>query len=312
MSQPQSSLQELQPPQEQSLQPSQDISGNPLKPAQVRSKKPNNGWTREQEELVAQWSDIAACYRWLHMKTESQYARNNMFISIPVIILSTLTGTVNVGLGSIVGDNKEHQKYANLGVGGVSILAGILSTLGNFFKFAQLSEANKSAALAWGKFQRLVAIELALHPNDRIDSMDFIKMCRNELDRLIEQSPHVPEAIIARFERTFGSIEQLKKPDICNHLEHTPIHKSKNERLKELAVEATLMMRSRRGLAGDAADVDAEDDAAAADIRRQISEKLRSKEEDTIISVIEEMGEAPIRAVMSAEDGNSAHLKLKM
>jgi hypothetical protein len=256
-----------------------DLSGT-VPQAANSAKKMNNGWTKEQEDLVAQWSDIAACYRWLHTRTEARYARYNMSISIPVIILSTLTGTVNVGLGSIVGNDEQNQKYANLGVGGVSILAGILSTLGNFFKFAQLTEANKSAALAWGKFQRLAAIELALHPTDRIDSLEFIKMCRNEIDRLIEQSPPVPDAIIRSFEENFGSIENLKKPDICNHIEHTNVYESKNERLRQLVTESSMMLRHKKRLlaelVAEPAAAAAEDAAVAVDVDRVVSVVDRS------------------------------------
>ena len=28
-------------------------------------------WTREQEELLAQWSEKAKCYRWLHARSEN-------------------------------------------------------------------------------------------------------------------------------------------------------------------------------------------------------------------------------------------------
>jgi hypothetical protein len=277
-----------------------DISGAGATGQQTpRQKKPNNGWTREQEELVAQWSDIAACYRWLHTKTEARYARFNMGISIPVIILSTLTGTVNVGLGSIVGNDEQNQKYANLGVGGVSILAGILSTLGNFFKFAQLTEANKSAALAWGKFQRLAAIELALHPTDRLDSLEFIKMCRNELDRMIEQSPPVPESIIRLFEKQFGSIEQLKKPDICNHIEHTTVYENKTERLKQLAVEATLMLRTKKGMLKELVEGDINEK-----IRKEVESKLKERD-DVALSISQQR----VNTIMAAEkfDDSAAH-----
>jgi hypothetical protein len=243
-----------------------------------KQKKYNNGWTHEQEELVAQWSDIASCYRWLHTRTESLFSSYNMGISIPVIILSTLTGTVNVGLGSIVGNDEEKQKFANLGVGAVSILAGILSTLGNFFKFAQLTEANKTAALAWGKFQRLAAIEMALHPTDRIDSIEFIKMGRNELDRLIEQSPAIPDKIIAEFERKFGSIESLKKPDICNHIEHTMVYQNKSERLKQIAIEAALMLKHKKSLLKE---------LIGPDIREHIQRQLDGH------AVVEIKGEGP-------------------
>ena len=28
-----------------------------------------NGWTKELENLFAEWADKAACYRWMHEKT---------------------------------------------------------------------------------------------------------------------------------------------------------------------------------------------------------------------------------------------------
>ena len=191
-----------------------------------KKKKKNNGWTPEQEDLMANWSDIASCYRLLHDKTEKRYNKFNMAMTIPVIMLSTMTGTANFGMGSLFGNDTGSQRFANLAIGGVSLIAGLMTTLGNFLRFAQNMEAHRVAAVAWGKFQRQIAVELALHPNERHDSMDFIKVCRNELDRLIEQSPPIPEKVISRFEKQF-STTAIKKPDICNHLERTSIYKMK-------------------------------------------------------------------------------------
>ena len=30
-------------------------------------------WTREQEELLAEWSEKATCYRWLHSRSEKTH-----------------------------------------------------------------------------------------------------------------------------------------------------------------------------------------------------------------------------------------------
>ena len=198
----------------------------PVQPVEKKKKKPNNGWTPEQEELMANWSDIASCYRLLHDQTEKRFNRFNMAMTIPVIMLSTMTGTANFGMGSLFGDDQKSQRFANLAIGGVSLIAGLMTTLGNFLRFAQNQEAHRVASVSWGKFQRQIAVELALHPNERQDSMDFIKIQRNELDRLIEQSPSIPEKVINRFEANFKAI-QIKKPDICNHLERTSIYKMK-------------------------------------------------------------------------------------
>ena len=42
-------------------------------------------WTLEQEELLAEWSEKAACYRWLHNQSEKYYRVRNYAFTIPVI-----------------------------------------------------------------------------------------------------------------------------------------------------------------------------------------------------------------------------------
>jgi hypothetical protein len=213
-----------------------------------RKKKFQNGWTREQEELMAKWSDIAACYRWMHDRAEKSFHKKNLGITVPVIILSTLTGTANFGLGSIFGDDQKSQQFASFAIGGVSIIAGVLTTLGNFLRFAQLEEAHRVSAVQWGKFQRQLTVELSLHPNDRNDSMDFIKLCRAELDRLIEQSPQIPDSIIEQFQEMFGDNDALEKPDIAGDIDHTTIFRDNKSRLAEVATNAALILRHKKNL----------------------------------------------------------------
>lgn len=201
---------------------------------------------------MAGWSDVAACYRWMHDRCEKRMSMNNMMITVPVIILSTLTGSASFVMNSLVGDNPTGQKYAQIGIGSVSIFTGILTTLGNFFRYAQNSESNRVASIAWGKFQRQIAVELALSPMERLDCSDFLGIARAELDRLIEQSPPIPDSIIVEFEKEFESVPMLKRPDIAHGVEHTHIFKNTDSRLKQLAVDATVFMKQKRKVWGDA------------------------------------------------------------
>ena len=220
--------------------PTGDASGNQM-------KKFLNGWTKEQERLMAEWADIAGCYRWLNDRAEKIYTRSNMGITIPVIILSTLTGTANFAIDSFVpGDDLSLKKYVSAGIGAISIFAGILTTLGNFFQYAQKSEAHRVAGIAWGKFQRMLTVELAIHPNERIEAMDFLKICRQDLDRLIEQSPQIPDTVVKAFEREFKDIPDLKKPDICHGIEHTRVFDASKPRLGKITADAAMFLKYKK------------------------------------------------------------------
>jgi len=220
-----------------------DLSGN--------KKKFQNGWSEEQEVLLAKWSDYAACYRWLHDRTEKQLSFSNNCITIPVIILSTVVGSASVGLNGLVGDNPESQKYGQISIGLVSLISAIMTTLGNYFRFAQNSEAHRVSAVSWGKFNRMITAELAQKPNDRMDSLDFINFCKQDLDRLIEQSPQIPDNVIKMFEKEFDTITELKKPDICNGLEHTPVYNNSKTRMAMMTTEIALNLKHKKRLLRD-------------------------------------------------------------
>lgn len=211
-----------------------------------KPKRFMNGWSKEQDALMADWSDIAGCYRWMHDRAEKEYTIKNMRMTIPVIILSTLTGTASVGISSIADGDQTVQKYMNFGIGGLSLIAGILTTLNNFLRYAQLSESNRVAAISWGKLQRSIAVELALNPMERIDSLDFLKICRAELDRLIEQSPPIPDTVIDSFEREFKDNKKLRRPDICHGLDHTKSFDTSQSRLKNMTSDAALMLLQKK------------------------------------------------------------------
>ena len=214
----------------------------------VAVKKFHNGWTPELEYLTAEWADKAACYRWMHDYSERDYTFANYIITIPVIILSTLTGTANFGMDSLFGDDEKMKKMAQLIIGGVSLFAGILTTLGNFLRFAQGSEAHRGASISWGKFNRHISIELVLHPDERMESMAYLKMCRVELDRLIEQSPPISTKVVRRFLSKFGNLTDVKKPEIADGIEHTRVFIDKDERVKKLAKETALAIQPKKGI----------------------------------------------------------------
>lgn len=175
-------------------------------------------WTPEHEEILIEWADKAMCYRWLHSKSHALYAYLNTWYTIPVIILSTLTGTANFAQDRVP---VHFQSYFVMLVGSLNILAGIITTIQQFLKITQLNEAHRVSSISWDKFYRNIKIELAKHPSERIQVNQMIKMSKEEYDRLMETSPSIPEDIIVEFKAKFNktdAFDNIIKPEICDIL----------------------------------------------------------------------------------------------
>jgi len=175
-------------------------------------------WTPEHETILIEWADKAMCYRWLHSKSNALYSSLNAWYTIPVIVISTLTGTANFAQERVP---LEYQSYYVMVVGGFNILAGIITTIQQFLKITQLNEAHRVSSIAWDKFYRNIKIELAKHPSERIDVRQMVKMSKEEFDRLMETSPNIPEKIVKQFKNNFNShnaFDKIVKPEICDIL----------------------------------------------------------------------------------------------
>ena len=193
----------------------------------------NAQWSSQYEQILVEWADKAICYRWLHSTSQINYAFKNRWFTIPVIIMSTLTGTANFAQERIP---QEYVAYYSIAVGSINILAGIITTIQQFLKISELNEAHRVSSISWDKFYRNIKLELAKSKNERTPVYQMLKMAKEEFDRLMETSPPIEAKIIKKFKDTFsgGAIKDLNnptekqkkfleiiKPEICDNIEST-------------------------------------------------------------------------------------------
>lgn len=185
-------------------------------------------WEIHHENIFIDWADKASCYKWLHSKSNIKYSKKRNMYTIPVIVLSTLTGTANFALERVP---LEYRSECSIIIGSVNILAGIITTVSQFFKINELSEAHTMSSVSWDKFHRSIRIELIKSPEERIDVTYFMKTCRDEFDRLMETCPPIDKDILNQFKtqlttgddkheisRKLKNFNKLIKPDIFNEL----------------------------------------------------------------------------------------------
>ena len=174
-------------------------------------------WSPEIEELLAEWAEVALCYQYLHNYSTRKYKRKYHHYQIPIIVLSTLTGTANFAADSYVPEDFK-QGFSAV-VGSLNIAAGIMGTLLAFLKYAEIYEGHRISALSWSKLSRNIEIELALHDAKRKPCKEFLKVMRSEYDNLLESSPNIDLDIINLFNKKFSDdYPNVRKPVICNGL----------------------------------------------------------------------------------------------
>ena len=168
-------------------------------------------WHPQQEKILKKWSEIGSSYRYLHDKSFQKYSAQNMRFALPVIVISTITGTANFAQGTFP---DSWQAFVPLGIGTLNLAAGLITTVAQFLRVSELLEGHRAASIAYSKFSRDISVELSLPIRERTtNGRDFLIKCRNELDRLIEQSPNIPQKILLEFSDRFAN-SAFVKPDI--------------------------------------------------------------------------------------------------
>ena len=168
-------------------------------------------WHSQQEKILKQWGETCSSYRWLHYYSFKKYKRCNIGFTLPVIILSTLTGTANFAQSSF---SDSYKSYGPLFIGGLNIIAGVITTVATFLRVSELSENHRVSYIAFGKLARNIKLELSIPLTARRASgSEFIKLCKNDMDRLMEQGSSIPRELLTKFEYKFRKVP-MYKPEI--------------------------------------------------------------------------------------------------
>jgi len=186
-------------------------------------------WHSQQEAILKKWSEIGSSYRYMHDRAFTKYSRQNFRFALPVIIISTITGTANFAQGSFP---EAWRDFVPLFIGFLNLSAGLITTIAQFLRVSELLEGHRAASIAYSKFSRNISVELSLPREDRsTGGTEFVNTCRNELDRLIEQSPNIPIEIINEFGIKFKDTTFMK-PEILNITDVEVYHDDRKEEAK--------------------------------------------------------------------------------
>lgn len=134
----------------------------------------------------------------MHNKAFQKYKKQSMRFTLPIIVISTVTGTANFAQSVFPA---AWLSYVPLVIGAFNLIAAIMTTVLQFLKVNELMESHRVTSIQYGKLARNIRLELTMPLTERKhDGYNMVEICRAEYDRLIEQSPPVPKSILLTFE----------------------------------------------------------------------------------------------------------------
>lgn len=168
-------------------------------------------WHNQHEVILKGWGESCSCYRYLHYKAYQKFKMASMRFTLPIIIISTVTGTANFAQETFPVD---WRIYVPAIIGTFNLFAAILTTVAQFLKVSELLESHRVSSIHYGKLARSIRLELTLPISERAhDGSNMVEICRSEYDRLIEQSPPVPGDVLKLFDQNYKD-KNVTMPEI--------------------------------------------------------------------------------------------------
>jgi hypothetical protein len=171
----------------------------------------SHDWNAQHELILRQWGETCACYRFMHNRAYLLYKDLNMRFSLPVIVLSTITGTANFAQSTLP---ESWKAFAPSAIGCLNLVAGLVATVAQFLKVNELMENHRAASLAHSLLSRNIRLMVAIPYSERkTGGLKFVEDSKTEFDRLLEQSPAIPKKIMLNFEQIYPTDNLFTRPD---------------------------------------------------------------------------------------------------
>ena len=171
-------------------------------------------WSRKVEKYFKEVGEQCACYAVMHKKSETMFSYRTTWIDLPVIVLSTICGTLTIGESALFGGSGS-EGISSLLIGTASITVSILNTIGTYFGWSKRTESHRISSIEYAKMERFLRLELRLPPTERMHASDLLKLIRETYERLAEISPLIPESVIKQFKAKYSTL-QLNIPKEAN------------------------------------------------------------------------------------------------
>ena len=184
-------------------------------------------WDGSVERLLQKYCDEAQTREALHRRSYYSYNKLSTCFSLPVIVLSALSGSFQF----LSKGYPEIEQYIVTCTASVSILTSVISAVAAYLKLGESKAAHEQAANQWLLFHNELKHQLSLRRDKRLDSTEFLQTCKTQYDRLFELSPICSSEMISAIKKKIQAhaSDEFETPTYLNGFRHTQVYEGSYE-----------------------------------------------------------------------------------
>lgn len=158
-------------------------------------------WTPNLEDMVRSWALKSVIQRELHHHAAKYYKIWSTRLSMPVILLTTLTS-----VGSFGAVDSEQYKMWMYATGGLNLVSAFLASMMKYLKPDERCATHGRMSKMFDAYYRDLTVQLNLSPQERSHPETIIETYKTRLETLIDESPLISDTLTK---------ETMEKHNIC-------------------------------------------------------------------------------------------------
>ncbi len=168
---------------------------------------------QDEIDLLHYWKKFAKRYSILHAQSSYYYKVLNITIMFPIIILTIGGGFLNI----IFADNDDPLIYILIGI--LQLVVAFFTGVYNFIRIPELQESHNLHYIHFLKLENNIKVQLLIGDTAYKEFTNlyvYVIYVKEELNRLIDSAPPIPENIINKYNKTVTDEDKFleKKKEI--------------------------------------------------------------------------------------------------
>jgi hypothetical protein len=151
-------------------------------------------WTPAERLLLTDWAARVTAAQHAHYFLMTRLRRRNLWLGIPVVVLSTIVGTALFATVATPGDYKAPLGF-RLAAAFISVLTAVLAGVQTFLKFSERSERHGLAADWLAAVRRDIDLLQATPEKERGNPRETLSSLRKEINKIAQNAPAIGEAL---------------------------------------------------------------------------------------------------------------------